>query len=77
MKVTDYRIMQADTRVGLVKLVKEGLAEGWEILGVPQREGESWWHAMVKKFDSHEGRVWVKEPGFPGRWEKVTLPVPE
>jgi hypothetical protein len=70
MKITDYRIVNAQTRSDLVREVKAGIYDGWEILGVPQRgsDPEFWWQAMVKRFDPHEGKVWVKLEGKRGQW---------
>lgn len=74
MKITDYDIIEGADRVDLVKRVKAATVAGWEILGTPQLAvgGDYWWQGMAKKFDPHEGEEWIKEPGFAGRWEKVT-----
>lgn len=73
MKITDYEIIEGTDRQDLVKRVKAAVLAGWEIIGPPQLAagGDYWWQAMAKKFDPHEGQVWIKEPGSPGRWEKV------
>lgn len=74
MKITDYEIVEGVDRQDLVKRVKVLAVGGWEIIGPPQLAagGDYWWQAMAKKFDPHEGQVWVKEPGCLGRWENVT-----
>jgi hypothetical protein len=73
MEITDYDIIEGGEREELVRRVKAAALQGWEILGIPQRAagGDYWWQGMAKKFNPHEGEVWVKQRGFPGRWEKV------
>ena len=73
MRVTDYMVVSAGSaellRVEVLKLS----GEGWEVYGGPLllQKPVGLFQAMVKKFDPHAGMVWVKEPGAPGRWEKV------
>lgn len=73
MKIMDYKLLVAQTAEDLRQDVLALAREGWEVHGPPQLRQVPFemWQAMVKKFDLHEGQVWVKEPGFPGRWEKV------
>lgn len=70
MKIVDYEIVNGTDRQDLVKMVRKGIAEGWEILGTPQLclGGDYWWQAMVKRFDPHEGKVWLKLEGKRGQW---------
>jgi hypothetical protein len=74
MRITDYEIIDGTDRQDLVKRVKAAALAGWEIIGPPQvaLAGDCWWQAMAKKNDPHAGEVWIKDPGFPGRWEKIT-----
>jgi len=73
MKVTDYQIVNGQTRSDLVREVKAGIYDGWEILGAPQLAagGDYWWQAMFKRLDPHEGQVWVKLEGKRGQWMDV------
>jgi hypothetical protein len=77
MKVTDYMIVTAASAEALRLEVLARAVDGWEVYGGPMllQKPVQLFQAMVKKFDSHAGEVWVKAPGLPGRWEKATLPV--
>lgn len=70
MKVTDYMIVEGISRSDLVERVRNAIGSDWEILGVPQLAvgGDFWWQAMVRKFDPHAGKVFVRIPGKQGHW---------
>jgi hypothetical protein len=74
MKITDYTLVVAESADEMRLAVMAKVADGWEVHGGPLllQKPVKFWQAMVKKFDPHEGQVWIKEPGFPGRWEKAT-----
>lgn len=72
MKTTDYKILMAESVEALRSEVLAGTAEGWEVYGGPMllQKPVRFLQCLVKKFDPHEGKVWVKEPGIPGQWVK-------
>jgi hypothetical protein len=75
MKIEDYAVIVAGPVEDLVGAVKLKVKEGWELCGplvvVSTGQGTELYQVLVKKFDPHAGEAWVKQPGFPGRWEKV------
>jgi hypothetical protein len=70
MKITDYKILVAPEIEGLEAEVKTFILEGWEVYGPMLFHGRrlDFCQPMVKKFDPHEGQVWVKVPGERGAW---------
>lgn len=70
MKITNYKIVVAKKVEDFEAEVMKFSREGWEVYGTMQFHSRcaEFWQPMVKKFDPHEGKVWVKVLGKPGAW---------
>lgn len=70
MKITDYKIVVAQSTDDLQADVKASIGEGWELTGslVYCEKLHELLQPMMKRFDPHPGQEWVKVPGKAGVW---------